>query len=270
MLRLTTALVASMSLVLVACSSDDGGDAADATIINLFDAPVPDAAVPDAFVCVETDTVKECGPGPAGCVDITSENQHCGGCNMACPSAGQACVAGMDSDAGIAQCECPPDFLSASPSGFGQTFNQMGVTVGFLGFAGAGGLFHVIAPAYDAVNTPINTDIDLSTVTGLDLPVVAAGYNVDINSMTAQAAYRATAGVMNIEWRCDMGIKFTLTNGVFEEVGGLMDPTPVANGCSTSIASMNVTIGSCPATGADAGPTSDATPADAGPGTDAT
>jgi hypothetical protein len=271
MLRLKTGLVAVMSLALFACGDDgDPAGSTDATVINIFDAAVPDASLPDAFVCVETDTVKACGTGPAGCVDITSDNQHCGGCDMACPTAGRLCVAGgAGGDAGVAHCECPGDFLTANPVGFGQTFQQSGISVGILGFAGAGGLFHVVAPAWDPANTVLNTDIDLSTVTGLGLPVVAAGYDVDINSMTAQTAYRATEGTMNIEYACTDGIKFTLTDAVFSEVGGLMDPTPVANGCTTSIASMTVTIGTCTPTGADAGPGSDAMPADAGPSADA-
>lgn len=269
-------VVLAIGLTSLAGFACGGGDSnPDARPVSLFDAPPPDASVPDAFVCVETATRKACGAGMAGCVDITRDNQHCGGCNMACPSGGQACVPGAaaDGDAGVgndvAHCECPPqDFVPAviNPldlSQFGvEPVNQIPGGTEYVGLGPylAGSLVHVVVGTFDLAATPsqIGVDIDLSTVASDAVaPRVVAGYNLDLMSQSVQTAYTAVSGTLNYEWACATGVSGTLTDATFAEVNGLMDPTPAPNGCGFSVTSVSFTFGECvdgdAGTGGDAG-----------------
>lgn len=255
------------ALALGACGSDSGGDA-DAAIINTVDAGPVDAALPDAFVCVESDTQKACGPGREGCVNITRDNMHCGGCDMGCTSPGQACVPGPEGKGTeIAHCECPPmDFVPAviTPidlSQFGvDPVNPAGADhIAFGLFIGSGSLAHAFLVTFNiaaGTETPIGQDIDLSMVDSTaTAPRVGAGYNVDIMSQNLQTAYAAATGTLNLDYACATGVAGTVTNATFVEVEAAMNPTPVPNGCGFALDTVSFAFGDdCGSTDPDAGP----------------
>jgi hypothetical protein len=253
------------ALALSACGSDSGGDA-DASVIVTVDAGIPDASLPDAFVCVETETKKACGPGREGCVDITRENAHCGGCTMACASPGQACVPGPEGEGTeIAHCECPPmDFVPAviTPldlSQFGvDPVNPAGADhIGFGIYIGDGSLAHAFLVTFnltDGTATPIGEDIDLAAVPSTaTAPRVGAGYNVDLQSQNLQTPYAASAGTLNLDYACATGVAGTVTNATFIEVEASTNPVPVPNGCGFSLDTVSFAFGDDCDTTPDAG-----------------
>jgi hypothetical protein len=240
------------ALAVAACGSDSGGDA-DAAIINTTDAAPPDAVMYDAFVCVESDTQKACGAGMDGCVNITRDNMHCGGCDMACTSPGQACVPGPEGKGTeIAHCECPPmDFVPGTVNGI--DLSDLGVpnvTAAGSDYVGIGiygtAETHALLVTFNltaGTATPVGEDIDLSAVPSTaTAPRFAAGYNVDLLNQSFQTAFLATTGTLNLDHACLTGLAGTLTNATFVEV----DTTtfmPIANGCGFSLASVAFTIG---------------------------
>jgi hypothetical protein len=70
---------------------------------------------------------------------------------------------------------------------------------------------------YDASN-PLDTDIDLATVPLGSTPFVAAGVGLDIQAMTLDTQYVATAGTLRFTTLCDTEIQGTLTNATFNGV----------------------------------------------------
>lgn len=254
------AAVGLAGLTGVACGGGSDADP-DARPVTLFDAPPPDASMPDAFVCVETETQRACGPGMAGCVDITRDPANCGACGSACTSGGQTCVPGpaADADAGVgndvAHCACPPpDFVPATIvpidlSQFGvDPVNPIQNTeyIAFGVFLGGGTQVHAIVVTFDTDADPvqIGVDIDLSTIDlSATSPRVGAGYNVDIMTQAVQAAYFASEGTLNLEYACPTGVAGTLTDAVFVEVEGLMNPTPAVDGCGFSVPSVSFAFG---------------------------
>lgn len=211
-------------LVLSACG-DDGAT-------KLPDAPIPPDAAPDASTCAAPK--KQCGNT---CLDVSTDEENCGDCGVAC-NGGEVCNA---------TCACAPAFIPATftPSGFDQ-------------FQGAGGIQLAIGPVLDtgginpiiigyALDTPLSTDIDLSTVALGDAPFIAAGYHADIQAMTVEASYVATAGTLRITNACDTEIEGTLTNATFRGVnGGLMNPSIDPNGCTVSNVTMTFHIATAP------------------------
>ncbi len=264
--------LASLAFVVVlasfAAACGGGNDAPDATI-TFYDAAPPDAEPPpDAFVCVETDTIKECAAGEEGCVNITTNEQHCGGCDMPC-NAGAGCVEGPPAKGGtgdeIAHCECPTDITpddiaSIPPETLGLPITAMngipGETDGWAGlgffFGGGGSANGILATFRLGVDdpTPLDTDIDMSTVTG-QIPTVGIGHNFDSTTFQPQGAYRATSGTLRYTTLCDLGAEGEVTDATFAAVSDFTNPDapPVEGGCSF-MASFTFTVGApgdCPA-----------------------
>ena len=220
-------------LALVGCGGDD--DEPDAEPIALFDAATPDAGVPDAFVCTQT----ECG---AACVDTTTNPLHCGGCSMACTPV-QDCAA--------SDCECPGNFV---PTTVTPIFSQMDATmaapdiVGLSVFAGTDGGAH-IALAIFSLDVATGVDIDLTDV---DAPAILLGYDLDIMAMSARGGYAATSGTVNLDYACAEGVAGTVTGAGLEE-GDLFSGTLITDGCVLSDVGFSFTAGVPCAPGVDAG-----------------
>lgn len=221
------ALLLALSLfVATSCSDDDDGP----MVMVEVDATPVDAAIPidsAPFVCQMT----ECG---TSCVDTATDPLHCGGCDMACGSPGQIC-------SGTLPCECPADFLP--PDLTGSVMAQGPALIGLSLIVG--NTFDVGAVAYD-LNVAIGVEHQLE-LNGLNFPTVLAGSDVDINSFTAHTAYAATSGTITFDNLCAEGASGTILAPVFEEVAGIMNPTPVVGGCSMSYKSLTFNFGECPA-----------------------
>jgi len=232
----TSPLLVTLTIVaaafLGACGDDGGGP--DISLTDAGPAPADatiDAGAPDAFVC----TMTECG---SACVDITTDTNHCGGCDLACASAGQVC-------SGALPCACPESFLPASVGGVGDmVFMQAGayLAVAPLGF----GPLNIALVAYD-LTLDLDTDYDLAvSLAATTPPSIVLGNDVDLSSMNAKAAYAATEGTITFDKVCADGASGTVTDVVFAEIGGIADPTPVEGGCSYSYDTITFDIGTCP------------------------
>ncbi len=216
-----------ISLSAVACGGDDdaAGSGADAGG-GAADAAAADASSPDAAVC----TMTMCGDE---CVDTATDSAHCGGCDMACESPGQIC-------SGALPCTCPPEWIPADLT------QPVGSEVDQRLFPG---LLVGIAPVFEeeiinavlvgfVEETPVGTDIDLSEITAPAPPLVAAAYDVDVETNEVHTPYLATTGTVNFTELCAQGVRGTVTDAVFVEVSGVTDPTPVDGSCQVAVASL--------------------------------
>jgi hypothetical protein len=233
--------IAASLIALAACGGGSKSGTTDAPVIQLADAPPPDAAPPDAFVCAAPSMM--CGPD---CLDTRTDEKACGSCTNAC-HAGESCQA--------SQCACPAQsFIPATvtPSGFDPVQAQ-GTTTAAIGIITAGSAVDVLLVTYvnsDAATnaTILGHDYDLATITPPNVPTIGAGYNVNIQTQSADATYIATAGKVNFTTACSIGASGTLTNVTFKGAtisgGGLViDPL----GCTFTVATVNFTIGkACP------------------------
>lgn len=222
--------------------SETGNSSDD--IVLFFDSGVPDSTPqPDAEPC--TDTVCD-----GLCVDITTNSLNCGGCGLACDSAGQLC-------SGALPCSCPEPFVSAQIGGqFDQVNPQGGVIIALSPQIGSP--VNVFAVVYDmTLETGVEYNLADAQTTQAP-PAVAAGYDVDLTSFTAHTPYGAMAGTIVFDSLCEGGASGTITDVEFAEVLGVTNPVPVADGCTMSYESLSFNIGSCPAgPSPDAGPTTD-------------
>lgn len=231
------------SLIAIAACGGSSSGTTDAPVIMLADAPPPDAAPPDAFVCAAPNMM--CGPD---CLDTRVDEANCGGCGEAC-NAGEACQAST--------CACPAEaFIPATvtPSGFDPVQGQQGITAA-IGIITAGNAVHVLLVSYvnsDAATNPtvLDQEYDLATITPPNVPTVGAGYNVSIQSQSADATYVATEGKITFTTACSIGASGTLTGVTFKgatvdlQTGQLtVDPL----GCTFTVPSVTFSIGkACP------------------------
>ncbi len=215
-------------VLLFAACGDDGVTKPDAGVI-LIDA-APDApAVP---VCSAPS--KMCG---ASCLDVSVDESNCGDCGVVC-GGGEACMG---------TCACAPAFIPADvqPGSFDQ-FQAMGAAQIAIGPQFDSNGIHPIIIGYTAT-TPLNTDIDVSTVAVGSLPFIAAGYRVDTTTLTTDAAFVATSGTLRLTSACATNVQGTLTNATFRGVtGGLMNPVVDPDGCMFTGVTMAFHISTAP------------------------
>jgi hypothetical protein len=216
------------TLALAACGNDGGSGADAPPLVPVVDAMPPP---PDAFVCTQT----MCG---MDCVDTTTDEFNCGMCGRMCQS-GASCT--------MSDCVCPPSFL---PAVLDQGFMEQ-VTDQFPGAYVAlypffEGIVNLAAVGYPMVGTQIGMDYTLTDQLGTP-PFVAAGYNLDIQTQTAQAAFYATSGTLNFTTACNVGATGTLTNATFQAVESITNPVIDPNGCTFTVDMLTFDIGApCP------------------------
>lgn len=208
-------------LVLASACGDDSGGKPDAPLIHL-DAAID--AAPDAPACVLPDKV--C----AGvCTTVATDEANCGNCGVVCKG-GEACDG---------SCACPAPFVPATytPQQFDNFMQQMGATIA-IGPVVDGVGIHPVIFGYNA-QTPLNTDIDLSAVTLGSLPFVAAGYRLDLGTLTTDATYVAISGTLRITKACQTEIEATLTNATFKgTTGGFQNPQVDPMGCTFTVPTL--------------------------------
>ena len=215
-------------VTLAACGGDDEAVAVDAPAVDApiaIDAPVAiDAPACAGMVC---DTV---------CYDTMTDEAHCGDCTTAC-SATQVCLAG--------NCGCPTITVPAAPSLLQSETRTMGAnTIGVGGILGD--TIDALIAGFPTATVQVGAPY---TLTGSQTPpVVGYGYELDLSTQTPRLAYFASSGVVTFTKICPAGFSGTLTNATFNQVMGLMDPTPVANGCTFQVTSLTFSFGdvSCP------------------------
>lgn len=213
------------SIALAACGG--GGDDTVVVVDAAIDAPIDaaiDAGIDAPPVCNAPNMT--CG---GQCVDVTTSEQYCGDCNTAC-SGGQVCMTG--------HCDCAMGLtIPSSPDFTPMLQEQGGLTLG-LGIR-FGGTLDVLVVGKAGADVAVNTPHTLSGMSLGTPPFAAFGYDVDIGSMTASAAYYATEGTLTFTKICladsmtgqQAGFSGTLTNAAFSAVDSLMNPVLVPGGC---------------------------------------
>jgi len=215
-------------LVMTACG-DDAPATPDAPVLPIDAPPI------DAFTC--TAPTKLCG---TTCLPVQEDEENCGDCGVECKG-GEACEL---------TCMCPPaTFIPATiePSQFDQFQPAGGITLA-IGPTFGNGKINPMIFGYSAT-TPLNTDIDLSTVALGETPFVAASYGFDVGTMTTDAAYIATAGTLRLTRACGTEAEGTLTGATFQGVkGGLMAPEVDPMGCTISVPTLtfHIMTAACP------------------------
>jgi hypothetical protein len=221
---LVPALFTSIALAACGGGGDDTVIVVDATIDAPIDAAI-DAAIDAPPVCNAPNMV--CG---GQCTDVTTSEQFCGNCTTSC-AGGTVCTSSQCVCAAGLTIPSTPDFINPMLQ------EQGGLTLG-IGPRFASTLDVLVvgkAGADVAINTP-------HTLSGASLgtpPFAAFGYDVDIGSMTASAAYYATEGTLTFTKICladsmtgqQAGFAGTLTNAAFSAVDSLMNPVLVPGGC---------------------------------------
>lgn len=228
-LILSSAIVAIASLG--ACGG--GGGNPDAMLVHDVDAGPPDAPPPpDAFVC----TMTSCPDGT--CDDLTNDPLHCGACDNPC-NAGEVCTDMV--------CSCPTyDFIPPTVANglLEQVLTNLpGAYVAAIGYLGSAE-FDALAVGYstDPTMVIIGMPYPLDATTLPNPPFVAAGYDIDVNTMMPRAAFVATSGTVTFDHACSSGADGTVTGATFQ-AGTLIPPAVDPAGCTFTVESVHFTIG---------------------------
>jgi hypothetical protein len=168
------------------------------------------------------------------------------------PDAGT--IENPDPDAAIAtpdamvELECPANFLPADVNAtppFAQIDDEW-----------IPGATTAIAPIFDDVNVALLVAYDGEVAIGEDLalsadlenlPLVGAGYDLDVIAQTIRVAYQATGGTINFTTHCAVGTSGTIANASFVEVTQENPPMAVEGGCAFTAEAIAFSIGdACP------------------------
>ena len=221
------------SLAMLACGG--GGDDAPAIDAAAIDAVAVDAAIDarqiDAAPVCSLPRITCAGE----CVDPTVDERYCGDCDTAC-SGGTVCNASA--------CACADITVDPNPSFVFENLsdsNLPGATVGIGAYFAS--TIDVLVIGRVTADTAVNTPHALTGGSVGTPPFAAFGYDVDPSSMTASAAYYATAGTLTFTKIClstpsgqMAGFSGTLSNAVLEAVDSLQNPVLVPGGCRIPLA----------------------------------
>jgi hypothetical protein len=218
-----------LCVVLVGCGDDGGSGTPDAPPIDM---------PPDVMLCGAP--TKLCG---TTCLPVNEDELNCGDCGVECKG-GEACQAGA--------CTCPPAFVPAAiePTTLDQFQSGMGIQVAIA--PNIDGTINPLLVGYPMTDPVLDTDIDLSTVPLGQAPFVGAGYAFDVQAMTTDAAYVATAGTLRLTKACGTEAEGTLTDVTFHGVIGDLGSSTVTidpDGCTFTVPSVAFHIGgatACP------------------------
>ncbi len=205
-----------LSLVLLAACGDD---------LHYPDAAVgpADSAEPDSMVCE---------------LDTSSDEANCGACDNAC-NGGEVCKQGT--------CDCPTGVVPplVFPTGLEQFFGLGPFQLALAPTISIGGVNGLIF-GYD-LGLPLDTDIDLATVPLGSTPFVSALVGLDIQNMTIDTSYVATAGTIKFTKRCETEIEGTLKNATFNGIGldgGIPGVDP--DGCTVQVNTLVFHLATAP------------------------
>ena len=234
-MRLRLVSIASFALLsaLAACGDDSGTEFIDASVPDAVPPP-PDA---EPFVCTNP-TPDDCN---GVCVDLDSSEATCGTCETSC-TGGEYCNGG--------DCECPAAFVAANPSFVFEQIDgsQIPDTVIGIGvFSNGGG--HVLATAYSTLKGETEVGVEYTfDADPLTMPLLGAGYNVNVQTQQLDSAFAATAGTIEFTEICDVGFSGVATDVTFSGVESLFNPVIVPGGCTFDVASVTFSYGEpCPA-----------------------
>lgn len=220
--------ILAASFVLVACGG--GGDdtaAVDAAAIDAteIDAPIDARQIDAPPACNAPSMVCD-----GDCIDVTTNEQFCGDCDTSC-TGGTVCTS--------SSCACADITVSTNPSFVFENVsdsNVPGATVGIGAYFAS--TIDALVIGRVTADTQINTPHTLSGGTVGTPPFAAFGYDIDPSSMTASAAYYATAGTLTFTKIClttaggqMAGFSGTLSGAVLEAVDSLQNPVLVPGGC---------------------------------------
>ncbi len=221
---LAPALLTSIAAMACGGGGDDTVTVVDAAIDAPIDAAI-DAAIDAPPACNAPSMT--CG---GQCIDVTTSEEFCGDCTTAC-SGGQICEGG--------DCACAADIsIPAMPSFFMPMVQaQGGLTIGIGPMLG--NTIDILVVGKAGADVAVNTPHTLSGASLGTPPFAAFGYDVNISTQTASAAYYATEGTLTFTKICladsmtgqQAGFSGTLTNVAFSAVDSLMNPVLVPGGC---------------------------------------
>jgi hypothetical protein len=210
---------ALVSVVAAACGDDGAPQFIDASIPDAE--PIPPDAEPFSCTAPEFD----CG---GVCVDLDEDEATCGDCDTAC-TGGEYCNGGT--------CECPEGFVPDAPS-FGlvnmvDNSQIPGTTlgIGLYSFMGGG---HIMLGGYTTATTTVDTEYTFDA-DPLTMPLLGAGYNVDIQAQSVDSAFAATAGTITFDTICAGGFSGSASNVTFSGVESLFNPVIVPGGCTFTV-----------------------------------
>jgi hypothetical protein len=200
-----------------ACSGGGSGGDTGAT----------DAGVADGGTSLTCDKTT-CGQA---CVDTAADRAHCGACDNACSPA-QECSG---------QCSCPALMVAASPGGLYVDDEKAAPLLLALSMFSADGGSHAVAVGYHPIDSPLATDIDLSS----SGEFVALAYKVNLLAGTATASFRAASGTLRFSKRCTGGAAGTITAAHFVELDSSEPPQVIAGGCTYDAPAITFQVGNC-------------------------
>lgn len=233
-MRLVSLGLFASCVFLAACGGGDDG----VSLVIDAEPPIPDSAPPppDAEPCPDD----ECD---GVCVDFDSDEAFCGDCSTSCEG-GAVCMTG--------DCACPPAFVPATPTFLGTQLTDMipMAVTGFGLYSGTGG-FHALGAAYpvmeDGTTPAVEVDMAYTLTGALEAPGMLAGYNVDLQNQTADAAYAVTAGTITFTEICAGGFAGHANNVTFTGIMSFTNPTPDPSGCTFMVEVVNFAFGeACP------------------------